>query len=159
MKRRDAKHRTGQGHLFDQIHDNTGNATESSARPGHDPRLLINIFDADNQLKAEGRLKAEENRRKPLELARQIARELAAAAGCRGITADDVGRELLERHQITTLGPAAGAIFKGDEFEPTGGMRKSTRRSNHHRLLYVWRLRQPNPETHKGLKWDEKRPK
>ncbi len=74
-----------------------------------------------------------------LELAREIARELCRTRG--ECTADDVGEVLFARHQIITMGPAAGSLFKSSEFEPTGAFRKSARKKNHARLLYVWRLR------------------
>jgi hypothetical protein len=75
-----------------------------------------------------------------LELAREIARELCRNRG--ECTADDVGELLWQRHQIKTMGPAAGSLFKSGEFEPTGGMRKSARKKNHARLLFVWRLKE-----------------
>ena len=78
----------------------------------------------------------------PLDLAREIARELAKQRG--SVTADDVGELLHQRHQIESLGPAAGSLFKGSEWETTGEMRKSTRKTNHSRLLYVWRLKSAN---------------
>jgi hypothetical protein len=74
-----------------------------------------------------------------LRIARSIARELCRLHG--DTDADQVGFVLHDRYGIVTLGPAAGSIFKTGEFEPTGFMRRSTRKSNHARLLYVWRLK------------------
>lgn len=90
--------------------------------------------------KEEGMSAAAEAKSEVLELAREIARELCRKDG--ECTADDVGELLWERHQINTMGPAAGSLFKSGEFEPTGAMRKSARKKNHARLLFVWKLRE-----------------
>jgi len=74
-----------------------------------------------------------------LEKARDIARELCRDHG--SCDADQVGRLLFDRHGITSLGPAAGAIFKSREFEPTGEYVRSARKTNHRRMLFRWRLK------------------
>ena len=89
--------------------------------------------------KEHGMAAAAGKRSEVLELAREIARELCRVHG--ECTADDVGELLFTRHQIKTMGPAAGSLFKSGEFEPTGAFRKSARKKNHARLLFVWRLR------------------
>ena len=75
-----------------------------------------------------------------LVLARGIARDLCREHG--SCTADDVGQVLFKRHGISSLGPAGGSLFKHPDFEPTGQLTKSTRKKNHARLIYVWRLSQ-----------------
>lgn len=90
--------------------------------------------------KDHGMSAAAEAKAETLELAREIARELCRQHG--ECTADDVGELLWERHQIKTMGPAAGSLFKSGEFEPTGTFRKSARKTNHARLLFVWKLRE-----------------
>lgn len=99
------------------------------------------VFEAQKSesRKEHGMAAAADGRADVLELARAIARELCRSRG--ECTADDVGEVLFARHQIVTMGPAAGSLFKSSEFEPTGAFRKSARKKNHARLLYVWRLR------------------
>jgi hypothetical protein len=75
-----------------------------------------------------------------LTLARQIARDWAIARGT--VNADQVGAMMQINHGITTLGPAAGALFRGPEWEFTGQRVLSSRVSNHSREIKVWRLRQ-----------------
>ena len=99
------------------------------------------VFEAQKSesRKEHGMAAAAEAKASSLEIAREIARELCRTRG--ECTADDVGELLWERYQIKTLGPAAGSLFKSGEFVPTGLMRKSARKKNHARLLFVWRLR------------------
>ncbi len=82
---------------------------------------------------------AAEAKTEQLNIARDIARELCLLHG--DTDADQVGKLLFERYEIKSLGPAAGSLFKNGEFEPTGQMRKSERKSNHSRLLHVWKLK------------------
>ena len=99
------------------------------------------VFSAEKSTnrKEHGMAAAADGKADVLELARALARELCRSRG--ECTADDVGELLWERHQIKSMGPAAGSLFKSGEFEPTGAFRKSARKKNHARLLYVWRLR------------------
>ncbi len=108
---------------------------------------VARVFEAQKSesQKTHGMAAAAEARSGVLELAREIARELCRTRG--ECTADDVGELLWQRHQIRTMGPAAGSLFKSGEFEPTGTMRKSARKKNHARLLFVWRLRPLDVET------------
>jgi hypothetical protein len=103
---------------------------------------VAKVFEAQKSesRKARGMGVAADARTGVLDLARAIARELCTSQG--ECTADDVGELLWQRHQIKTLGPAAGSLFKSGEFEPTGSFRKSTRKKNHARLLFVWRLKE-----------------
>ena len=87
--------------------------------------------------KREGMAVAAAARPCDLEIARNIARSHAELHGT--VTADDVGRKL----QLSgiDLGPAAGSIFKTAEWVFTGDFKKSARKTNHSRLLRVWRLK------------------
>ena len=102
---------------------------------------IARVFEAvkSESRKTHGMSAASKARSGVLDLARAIARELCSRQG--ECTADDVGELLWQRHQIKTLGPAAGSLFKSGEFEPTGSFRKSARKKNHARLLFVWRLK------------------
>jgi len=102
---------------------------------------VARVFEAQKSesRKTRGMGAAAEARSGVLDLARVIARDLCNSQG--ECTADDVGELLWQRHQIKTMGPAAGSLFKSGEFEPTGTMRKSARKKNHARLLFVWRLK------------------
>jgi hypothetical protein len=75
-----------------------------------------------------------------LALARIVARQHAEEF-CT-VTADIVGRLMKERYGIDSIGPAAGALFRGAEWEFTGQRVLSSRVSNHSREIKVWRLRQ-----------------
>jgi len=99
-----------------------------------------NLFDfrAGQRLKKEGMAAAADHYSGNLETAREIARRIARSRGV--VTADDVGRILKKYWNIDSLGPAAGSIFKGSEWQWTGEFRKSSRVTNHGRLLRVWRL-------------------
>jgi hypothetical protein len=70
--------------------------------------------------------------------AREIAVTIAERTGT--VTADDVGREM-EKSGLGSLGPAAGSLFKDDRFAFTGNYVKSSKKSNHSRLLRVWKLK------------------
>lgn len=72
------------------------------------------------------------NLAKAREIAQMIAREYGQ------VNADQVGQELA-RLGIPT-GPWMGSLFKGKEWEFTGQFVRSTRITNHGRLLRVWRL-------------------
>jgi len=93
---------------------------------------------ASVQAKEDGMAKAAERKDSSLGLAREIAVEIATKKGI--VTADDVGKELAARG-CRDLGPAAGHIFSDKRFEWTGEFTKSSRVSNHARLLRIWRLK------------------
>lgn len=99
------------------------------------------VFDGDQSksAKVNGMELAAENRSSDLAKARDIAVELCRKNGT--TDADEVGRVLYERHEIKSLGPAAGSLFKDSRFEFTGERRRSTRKKNHARELKVWRLK------------------
>lgn len=70
--------------------------------------------------------------------ARAYAKQHALQHG--EVTADDVS-EWLEQQGLPDLGPAAGQLFRGPDWAFTGRFIQSARKSNHARLLRVWRLR------------------
>lgn len=91
------------------------------------------------QLRLNGMEMAASNSKEYLTLARKVAAEVAQGKFDRCITADDVGRVLQADYGLDSLGPAAGSLFKTDQWEWTGGFRKSRRVTNHGRLLRLWR--------------------
>lgn len=102
----------------------------------------MNLFD-DKQgdlLKVEGMAKAAKNRKDLLATARSIAKHVARTSTKCTVTTDDVGRILKRDYGVQSLGPAAGSIFKGKEWEFTGNWVKSKRITNHSRMLREWRL-------------------
>jgi len=102
----------------------------------------MSIFDAElsEKGKREGMAQAEDNSTW-LEKARELARDWGAAAVDNKMTADDVMVLMEIKYGIDSLGPAAGSLFKTKEWEWTGEFIKSTRITNHSRLLRVWKLR------------------
>lgn len=89
--------------------------------------------------KREGMARAAEARAVVLARAKELAHSLAKNG--RQVTADDV-QFALSREGISPaiLGPAAGSLFKGKEWECTGFV-ASSRVSNHACMIRVWRLR------------------
>jgi hypothetical protein len=100
-------------------------------------------FDAarGEQLKFDGMAMAAANNQHVLKLARSVAKEVALGRASGTATSDDVGKILALRYEIPGMGPAAGSLFKTKEWEWTGDFVKSTRVSNHSRLIRVWRLK------------------
>ena len=74
-----------------------------------------------------------------LALARCAAVEIALRHRDRITNADEVGELLLKEHGIDSLGPWAGAIFRGKDWEFTGQRVVSKRVKNHAREIKVWR--------------------
>lgn len=87
-------------------------------------------------LKQHGMELAADHRVDELCLARQIAIEIARN-GDGTCHMDQVRQRLPEGVE---LGPAAGSVFKGSEWEFTGLRVRSLLQSNHARELKVWRL-------------------
>lgn len=76
-----------------------------------------------------------------LQLAQKMARHLAREHGT--VTSDDVHMHLMQIFpgwSPSLLGPAAGGIFRGADWQFTGERRRSTWAPNHGRELKVWRL-------------------
>lgn len=98
------------------------------------------LFDAaeSRRRKAHGMAIAEDAADSLLTRAREYARSHAIRWG--EVNADDVSK-YLEITGYADLGPAAGSLFRGKEWEFTGRFIQSTRKTNHARLLRIWRLR------------------
>ena len=96
-------------------------------------------FDAkeSERLKREGMQAAANVRAANLALARHIAKDIAKRRGY--VHADQVAQKLAARG--IELGPEAGSIFRTSDWENTGEFIKSSRVSNHARILWVWRLK------------------
>lgn len=102
----------------------------------------LNIFDhaASVAAKELGIQQAAEHKRSLLEHARGHALRIAKERGT--VTADDVAKALHDEGiSIFALGSAAGALFKGGQFEFTGEFIKSERVHSHGNLLRRWRLK------------------
>ena len=99
--------------------------------------MKMDLFEGQ-MLKERGMSLAAESSATLLQKARDYAREHAVAWG--HVTADDVSA-WLDDEGLPDLGPAAGSLFRGKEWEFTGQFVQSSRVTNHARLLRVWRLR------------------
>ena len=97
------------------------------------------LFDGEESesRKKKGMAVGAANNYADLETGRMLARRHPDART--GITADDVGRALKARGITQSLGPAAGSLFAGKDWQWTGEFLKSKRITNHSRLLRVWR--------------------
>lgn len=102
-------------------------------------QMKASLFDLDEARarKEQGMALAAEHQPSGLDLAREIAATLGRRCG--EVDADMVGRILKHEHGIESLGPAAGSIFKGKNWEFTGRRKLSARKKNHARELKVWR--------------------
>jgi hypothetical protein len=99
----------------------------------------VDLFDAMAAADAAevGMQQAADHKESLLKFAKKVACEIGRRQGI--VTADDVQRELVEKHKISdrALGNAAGSLFKGP-WRFTGQTVKSVRVSSHGRLLRVW---------------------
>lgn len=99
------------------------------------------IFDAiaANAAKERGISVASEGKQHELRFAQDVARDLGRRQ--ERVTADDVVRELVEKHgwQEGQLGNAAGGMFRGPGWVDTRITVKSERVASHGRLIRVWR--------------------
>ena len=98
------------------------------------------LFDAIESAALKEQALAKRDSADVLTIARRIAIEYASRFGT--VNADIVGKYIKERYGIDSIGPAAGALFRGPEWEFTGQRVLSSRVSNHSREIKVWRLRQ-----------------
>lgn len=98
------------------------------------------IFDAIESAAARDRgiETAGDNRSWLLAYARDVARDVGRRMG--RVTADDVIRELIEKHGWWEgrLGNAAGGIFRGGEWRDTLEVTRSERVSAHRRKMTIW---------------------
>ena len=106
----------------------------SDYQPQQEPMPLFDGLAA----KAEGMQGAADAKSDLLNKARMLAATHAADHGT--VTMDDVAT-MMEKCGLPELGPAAGSVFKGSEWEFTGQRVLSTRAKNHARELKVWRLK------------------
>jgi hypothetical protein len=89
-------------------------------------------------LKASGMALAAANRTEQLAYAREVAVSIATDRADRLCWADLVQERMYA--EGISLGNAAGSIFVGAFWQPTGRYRKSARVSNHSRVQREWRL-------------------
>ena len=89
------------------------------------------------QLKQEGMDRAAKAKSRLLDDARQIAKVIAVD-GDGTCNADQVA-EALRMRQMPELGPAAGSLFSGADWEFTGKRVASTQPNNHGRELKLWK--------------------
>lgn len=108
------------------------------------PMTEPNLFDAERgeKLRDAGIERAAMNQRRKNVFEEAKIRAVAIAGHCGTVTIDDVMQEM-ERvgFDIGIIGPSAGAVFKGPQWEFTGQWVKSRRTSNHCRSIRVWRLK------------------
>lgn len=111
----------------------------------HQPSLFsepepLFSYQRGQELKANGMAHAALPKKDLLELAQDIAVELAKTRGT--ISADDVQFELHRRGiSIKALGNSAGSLFIGDKWQWTGDRVKSKRTHAHGNEIKTWRLR------------------
>jgi hypothetical protein len=102
------------------------------------------LFDlsAGEAAKERGKTRAATCRNSILTLAREAVRCKALSRRDRIATVDDAYLWLVEiGKEDDVLGNAAGALFRGAEWECTPMWTASRRKSNHGRMVRVWRLR------------------
>ncbi len=94
-----------------------------------------------NRAKHRGIRKAANSKPKELAVCRKIAVRIAKRRISNCCTANDVAWELNKRDidMNEYLDHAAGALFKGSNWQWTGQFRKSTRVRSHSNLLKQWR--------------------
>ena len=73
-------------------------------------------------------------------IARNIAVQIALKHPNQECDADKVMQELWDRYGISSIGNAAGSIFREAHWEFTGRMVQTTKKTNHGRRVMIWRL-------------------
>ena len=73
-------------------------------------------------------------------IARNIAVQIALKHPNQECDADKVMQMLWDRYGISSIGNAAGSIFREAHWEFTGRMVQTTKKTNHGRRVMVWRL-------------------
>lgn len=101
-----------------------------------------------SRLKEEGIARAQRNRSELVAIARVTAEEIARCRPDRSLTVDAVYAEMQRGgYEPPRLGNAWGSVFRGlwpdgrPKWEFTGEWRRSSRSSNHCRMVRVWRLK------------------
>ncbi len=92
------------------------------------------------QGKQEGMALAVSNKEAGLTKARILAVDLALRQTNRQVTSDMVGIAMQHRG-MKPLGPAMGSLFRDGNWQFTGKYVKSSKVSNHSRMLRVWSLK------------------
>ncbi len=92
------------------------------------------------QGKQEGMAYAARSKEVALSRARGLAMDLALRQVNREITSDMVGIAMQHRG-MQPLGPAMGNLFRDGNWQFTGKYVKSSKVSNHSRMLRVWALK------------------
>ena len=88
--------------------------------------------------KRDGMNKAATSRADLLKVARDIATVIAIGRGW--VSIDEVRQRLVDEGFPDSLGPAAGSVFAGKDWEAFSRKRSSIP-SNHRRWITMWRLR------------------
>lgn len=103
--------------------------------------LMADVFDEteSQKRKDEGMKIAAEAQPTLLDKCREVAVEIAMDRPDRKVSSDDVGIVMLQRHNVSGLGPVGGSIFRGPNWVFTGERVRSTRTTNHAREIKVWR--------------------
>jgi hypothetical protein len=101
---------------------------------------INSVFDGDEAevLKQQGMALGAANNIERLELARLVAVKIAKD-GDGTCHADAVGKVMLGEYGIESLGPAAGSMFKGNDWVFTGIYKPSERVKSHGQVLRVWK--------------------
>ncbi len=92
------------------------------------------------QGKQEGMALAANIKQERLTKARLLAVEIALRQVNREITSDMVGIAM-QAHGMPPLGPSMGNLFRDGNWQFTGKYVKSSKVSNHSRMLRVWALK------------------
>jgi len=101
----------------------------------------LDLFDdAESRRRKKDGMEAAAGSNPELETARLVAVKIAESKPDRTTHADEVGQAIWEEYGMSTLGPSAGSLFAGSQWEFTGKRVLSTRKRNHSREIKVWRL-------------------
>jgi hypothetical protein len=105
----------------------------------HVPAYVPPQFDAveSERHRDAGVALAADNNAMRLVQAKDIARELWFRLR-RPVSMDDVILEMTKRHNVKTLGNAAGSVFAGRDWKWSGEFTKSIRINAHRNLLRLW---------------------
>ena len=100
---------------------------------------LFNIEEA-RQRRDRGMAIAANHNEDGLLIARGVALEIANSDPNQECDSDRVMKVLWDRYGISSIGNAAGSIFREAHWEFTGRMVQTTKKTNHGRRVMIWRL-------------------
>jgi hypothetical protein len=106
----------------------------------NDDRQFVFNFTRGREEKDAGMLKAARRRATLLAYARDVAQEIARESPYRFCNADQVGERMVIQGVKENLGPAAGSLFRGEQWEFVE-WKRSARITNHARLIGIWKLK------------------